>query len=792
MILLILKFNSKLDYLQQIVGLVSLIFSISFYHLLSKLIKSISPKERFDNFFVSSKAIIVLICIGYFLYYLIKKIQNISVQTTNPIKTETKTYLFKPEKMNLVICIFAESFYTKEYNFEHGEFDPIFMNKTFSELEKATDRGFDDAINEIYLEFMNKKIQVDWHLLKSEVIFRNFRNFFARCFKTQVKPIEPKYYSLFAISKLVVKINYKHYLLYLLTENENFKGNNEMLFGNFAKRIIKRSKKKQRCIDYSKLGGLNCNSQENCLDRCFNTRFINEYKNMSIFYSTVIDKQHFTEDQWNKAFLNIKNVSNDFEVLKECRNEFEIVNCFESKFEAIKDGFRPQNNQTMDKIDLYYDVIYLIEREPSTYKILIDLLNIESILLGMNVLKLFMMFQFILKTKFKFIYLIVIYLICSTGFVYHTYFIFDEILNGELIHHVYYKLENFIKMPEIIFCFNYDDSKIDQNYLFNKYYLNEITENIRIESLFEYVTYLNKSNEWITLKSNNSNSDFKIDTFYFFGNKCFRMKQEIAYNSNQFYLLENTEVLKIKTNKEIHKTFSNILFYFFTKASNRLQFSRINELNFFTNYKISQETTELTRRDRFNYIKNPSLLFYSDNDLDDSNEYLVNLINNFEQVFKSKTCYLPSGKKNLNYEINDDLFEQYYYQNEKKHNLPVQNLNSKKLFTKIFFEDIGIDSEEIFKIPNFTFKLSTIKNVIEITNEENLIKLILSLLNALSLWFDVCLLDLHICIHYINHKIKCMLIGAYNSLVRIRCLCLHLLFFDSNIDSNDVLNNEIN
>ena len=93
-----------------------------------------------------------------------------------------------------------------------------------------------------------------------------------------------------------------------------------------------------------------------------------------------------------------------------------------------------------------------------------------------------------------------------------------------------------------------NQTRIDRNIKLTESYLNESNKHISIETVFKIITYLNKSNDWITLDSNFRNSELKVETFYFLDKKCFKIKLNIEYSRDQFYLLDNKEVLKVNFN----------------------------------------------------------------------------------------------------------------------------------------------------------------------------------------------------------------------------------------------------
>ena len=752
----------KLDYYLTIAGLVCLIGNIYLDQLLSILIDLFKSKCEQINGIEKSlkilKIIIISICLSYFVY-LIGEFEHISNHRKNSIKTEEKTHSFQPESINLIICINAVSILRQ--NYREINLKKIILNLTLFKLEKATDQAFNDTFEEIYLKFFNKKVPFKWKTKSNVLFFSSDKHTFLRCFQLKLFPNEPAYFSLLPPSKLVLNFknyDYSVYRFYLSPENVDF---NTETFENSessipTKKIIKKSKSnvKEKCSDYDKEYS-HCDSKQNCVDRCVNKKFIKKYRNITSY--SVIDKQHFTTGQWSTSFLN-DDLKKYNEIQKECENEFKNKDCYESKFETDTSTMRLFES---NEINLNYEVISQVEEEATFYKLLIDLLNVQSIVLGQNVLKLLLSIYCFLNTKCRLkgskYYLFFIYLICLSGFIYHIYFIIDKILNGELIHYVYYTVENSIKMTEIIFCFDFKNM-IDRNFKLTENYLNQISGEIRKETVFENISYLGKSNQWISLDSNFENSEFRIDTFYLLDLKCFKIRQQIAYARNRFYLLKSTSVLKIKFNKTfIHQEAA----FYFTKFKDRMEFSRILSLIFesysfqFT-YVLRQEITRLKRVDKFIMIKSPSLLFHKNNDL--------NLLLNFELNYNLRTLNLPSENEDLNKEIdNDNLFEQYY--NEYGHKSPF-NLNFQKLFiTTKLKQELRFQN---FTEPDFEFKLNFKEDKILITNEDNFTKLILNLLNALSLWTDLCILNLHIYAHQLYCKTKLVFFFSYRQLFRIK------------------------
>ena len=484
-------FISRSEFWIQLFSLICLIENISFYQLLSNLFEFLKPKvkkikkikirkrvikvkkpERYLHLF---KIVILLISISFFIYYFYEEVENINTQINNPPKSNVSTFLLEPEKVNLVICVdnwkYNSSYPTYYYDLNR-------TNMKLKQIEEATDSVFNDTIDKIYLQFQNKKIKTNWSLT-SKVFFKEKHNMLTRCFQIEANPKEPKYQSLLATSKLIVEFKIDSFDLYLLPEEERFNLKSYKYFGyNFLKVIKKRANwiMHRRCADYDKKYS-DCNSKQNCIDRCVNKRFIKAYKSITMY--SIIDKDHFTKDQWSNSFPN-----NDFSIFnktkQECLKEFKD-DCNKVKFDDDK-AFPDSYVYKTKQLALYYNVISEIEEEAPLYKLLMDVLTIQSVLFGQNIFELLLIIYCLLNTKYQLrnnkYYFCFIYLICLTGFIYNTCFIFDQVLHGDLIRFDYYEIENSIKIPGIIFCLDLINVKINNNIKLTESYLNESTKDI--------------------------------------------------------------------------------------------------------------------------------------------------------------------------------------------------------------------------------------------------------------------------------------------------------------------------
>lgn len=128
--------------------------------------------------------------------------------------------------------------------------------------------------------------------------------------------------------------------------------------------------------------------------------------------------------------------------------------------------------------------------------------------------------------------------------------------------------------------------------------------------------------------------------------------------------------------------------------------------------------------------------------LNDDYRYHKTMINNFKEITNRVTRLRPlNSKLKMTLQIDDFLFEQYFLQIQSKidsspfinpnYNSEVFNLNSMLMLQTV-------DHPEIIVLPTiFKYKQT-------ITNDTNYAKFIINILNSLSLWLNLSVIELHI------------------------------------------------
>ena len=689
---------SKLSFVMQLIALVGLILKISFFRIIAVLTYS---KDNLKATLLCLRLLAITATVICCTFLCDQLISDFRTKVEHPFRKEIRVSQFVPEPLSVVLCVPVLPIINQ------NEYENISISK----LEKLTDRLFNETLKEIYLEYQSKKIAIDWRLM-NKVLF----TFYSRCFQIKIDPKEPKFQSLLAISRIIIQFKHVNYTLFLLTDNEAFSSKSCDLYSD---KFIKRSYRRiLNCVNYGELN-LNCSSRANCVDKCIFERYLNNTSEISLNY-IIVDKDHLPEQQWKNVVLNFDHLDIKFYFYrKKCEQEFPLLDCSKSNFEI--DIKFESDKELIIQLDLYYDVISIVEETPSVYKLILDLLSVQSVLIGLNLFKLLHAIYLLTKRSSK-IYFPIIYLLCLIGFIYQIYYIFNEIVNDDLIYSQYYEVLNSVRMPAIIFCFRFNHTHHTHLELTGNH-LKAITNDMRMENVFSEIRFLNGSNEWATLKPSydRTDPDFESEIFFFLQMKCFKLKLKIVYDPNRFHFADTNDVMEIFLNRSfIHEQGKDI--YFVSQIEGTLQFSKLIIYNFLNsigtyNYLIKQELFEIIRNDKFNFIKNPLALLHGQNDLNDVDEYLNKLKKNFYKAHRRRTLNLPLEEETFNDKIDDHLFEKYFDQVQRKidERTPI-NSNYKRLSIKNYPEIYGFNASK----PDFTFSLVFFKKVINFSTFERI------------------------------------------------------------------------
>ena len=700
---------NEFDFWVQIIGLVCSFVNVSLNQIVSKIIRITTLKVR------RRRVRIGLLCLKFSVFFLglaycgylySRMAFEYKAEEANPTRKEVKRNFVKQKAIHLVICIDVRNYLSYSYRLN---FDSL--NKTMPEITQATERALDDHLGGIHLNYQGRMFRVEY-TPDPEVLFKKTYTLF-RCFSLLVRP---DYQLMPSSPKLSIQFKewYGHQL-YLLTENENF---NEKTFKHderfaFKKIIVKRLKSSGKCVDYREKY-LNCTSRLHCIAGCVNRRTIEMFGSLTGDF--VVDRDQLKAADWKRAHLMEfsyfhPNRSAYESIHRQCSNEIpDEEPCeqirFEKTFQIIQQSFNAI------EIDLSLDVDLSVE-ELSLFNLLTNLLNIQSIFFGMTVFRLFRMIYNYLKRRLRIrndkIAQFLIYLLCSLGFTWHTYRIFDLSINDQLTYNQVYEIAERVQIPVLVFCHRIDEklvdkkliyktlidkTLIDKNHKLTGNYLEQLTSEMTTESVFESITYLNESNEWTNFNLS------LVERFYFMHLKCFRIQIDQEYDRNRFQFSTYLQVVRVNFTNQLYKEEEEYgrrkkkkTVYFMTKTreTTAAEFSNIGELH----YKLG-----------------PSLKRY----LAEQSELTVNLVDNFRFI---KQFFSTTNEENFgqNFDQGRTLFD---------------NSEDRRTF-------VTNHIKSCYSGPDITFSLGLIKRTLWVRNEA---KFVLSLLNVLF-WFDLGILDVY-------------------------------------------------
>ena len=731
---------SGFDFWIQFIGLVCSFANISLNQFTSLLIKSAVFKvkrRRVRVGLLCVKWAILFLSLTYCGYLYTSMVLKHQAEERNPNRKEIMRNLIKQNTLRLAICVNIEGYFPHAYltnGYSHS-LDINHLNKTMSEIEKATDNALDDYLQGIHLNYQGRLFRVNY-IPEPKVLFRKDIHMY-RCFTLSIRP---DYQLMPTNPKLTVKFRGEHeHKLYLLTENENLNGGTFEYTSRsaFMKRVIRRLKSNGRCVKYRERYG-NCTSRLHCVERCINKEAHEVFKKIAIGVA-VMDKDQFSLEEWTAPYpLDISNGGRKNKIYlnlsSRCVEKFQDQPCTEFVFDETVD-IVPIDVKTKE-IDLLLDVELSIE-EFTWFNLLLNLLNIQSIFFGMTVLKFLTMLYSLFKPKLGIrnekIVSFLMYLLCSIGFTWHTYHILDRSINEQLSYVPNYEVAKQVRMPVVVFCVPIEEKLIDKNQQLTGHYLEQVTSHMSSEGVFQSIIYMNESIQWTPLNLS------LVERFFFMHSKCFNITINREYDRRQLYFSTDNQVLKVNFGKWFWNQKSKDKTVFFMTKTNETAVSNVLDLVYHlpkNRYSAEQSQLTVSNEDQLRFMKRFFSASYED-DFGDLDRQLPEL-NGSE--FRFRTFKVPVEEDDFDFELKDDLFDQLFTQikNETTYNF-LDDSDYQQAF--VYNQLKKVDFSE--SLHHFTFSLALIKRTVCAKNDENVAKLVLNLLNTLFIWFDLGILDLH-------------------------------------------------
>ena len=792
-----LAYYSINDFYAQLFGLIALFTGCTVVSLLTKiinwLIKKIQTKYRNQNcryvekylklIFSKIRLIIILISLIFVLVQSGLMINDYRFKSTHPNKTTSLTY--SSGQFSIVVCfpieVWIRNADRKVLNLKNFKF---LNSNNFSEIELMTESMFEDNFDFIKINYGINKINFN-RTVSKEVIFKNSifndQSFLSRCYRIEFEIKEKlKYKNILPLSKLSLAFSVKYWQVYLIERNRPFTSNLVNFRGDFLiRKRLKISSKTSNCADYSEKTNSKCSNRKHCIDQCINRKFYEKHGSLTIY--SVIDKDELESD-YNLTQIKF-NETKDSTIETDCTNTFNRPDCNDVLFEESLE-YTCRLSYYYLPIKLNYENLEEKEFEQSSFKLFLDLINLLSIFFDLRVIGILLIalsnLKRFLKLKWYKVFKILVIVVCSIMSLLNNIMVFQSIIEGDLIKNEYFTKLDKYNLPNSIFCFEYDDSKIDKNTKITGEHLNKLTSDLTFKNVFKQIIYFNKTHEkYLNMNKLNtttnsnfySNSEISIAHFYYLDLKCFEIVLEPSFKEEDFYFRDHKVVLFVYLNDDIYGQHHSAYFLYRDRESKQIggsYFFRIGkppeEIYYKYAYDIELQFIKIEREDKFELLKNPSSLFYGTIAINDATNYLETMKQKFKNKYglASRDTLLDDFKL----EIDDLLFKQFYLQ--------IQNLTDHNGLTSLNFKQNVYNMYSkinllISRFADFEFSLSSFSRKVEISNEDNYTKLIISILNAVSFWLGLCVFDLSAV--NVNRLIKSNL-NLYQSLFKLK-LYLH-------------------
>ena len=715
------------------------------------------------------KHILTLLCFAFILTQGLAMINEFSLHPSHPNRISAVT--FSSEPFSVVICF---------PRYRKGS--SSLRKLSFHSIEEATKRLFTYRIKSIDVYAGIQRIEPKFHI-SDEVLFKSSEYpdglWLSRCFRVDFH-LDERFRKM-PLTYLQIEFNTTHKEMFLIERHQNFTSGLVNFRGLFypqkVTKIYSKSSVKSNCRDYS--GEEGCGSRRNCLDRCLSTRFIERHG--SIPMNIVVSSSHLNST-WLKRSVYF-NRAVDEGVQSECSSIFNQTDCNEVRFE---ESLKLANDEVSTLVFIRLSYMNIVERqlEYELVKTLLDIISLVTIVFGWNVLRVLttvLLFLYkISRFKWRKTYRVFLLLLASVGFLVHNVLVFRTIISGDLHENEFFEKPEQYTLPIPILCFQF--GTVDENHRKTGEYLDDLTAKMTFQHIFRAIRFNNRTYEknlFISrlnfTKSSNfySSPELELSHFYCRGLKCFKISLKVNYREEDFLFLADKNVLKIYLNR----TFANLIgqtFILVQQADSReigggFNYSigkRIHHPNSHYRYIIEFEQFRIVQEDQFELLKDPRRLFQERVKVNDAKTEEA-IRRRFEENHNRTTDDLPLDE-HFDVEIDNDL----YMQQAKivTEHAPFRSRNFERNIANIYTNFYYAPFEN--NRPHFTFSFSFLVRQVLITNRENYTKLVVSVLNSLSLWLDICILDMGAwLIRFLR-----LALHVYHLLVRIknRLICLRI------------------
>ena len=716
-------------------GLICLIFNTSILTFLCKLERISLYKLTLKNSSPFNSTIIGRIKkIVFIIAFLIGTYYELIYYEFYRIKETNYANIFYAQKPIYPTDLTATSCFNISYCLpDSTDLREDLENHTLSyfETQEACDFRTLTSVPLVVFENYHREIRV----LNEKSIYRSINNSFLKCFQMKIDIKEPRYRSvLFGFIALLNLTNVE--VIYLTDHNNRIDSRSRNLKPGFIiKHVTRKLRSFEHCLNYIKeFGGRNgCVSRENCQDKCYIDEFVKKYR--TIPYTNVpVYAEYFN----NKNLLFNISEKLDQTLWNYCKRLYEIRDCdkvyIDSHDKQIAKELVENGTSLRLNLVLEHNTVTTI-LITNTFELVFHGLTLGSVLFSLSIPNLL---HFLAKlTKFRFFNFLIqiraISSICFLGFCVHSSFVLKDALTTDLIadfSNTFNFLEPNQYLPLMIFCVRHNID-INSKLAIRGQKLIERTLHINESYLFHSITYYDleyKERKWFPSKGNQPN--LQLDYFFINQYKCYEINYHL--NSKNIYGSYIHNVMKVRMADQI----DDYLFSYRAEESISLAdyYTFQRNRSYFCNFEYMHETIE----NRFKKIINP-LLILKNNSLRryDVKEYVKELKQSFLNEFNYTTTLLPLTINDSEYEIRNDLFKDFinYYIEPTENELPEDN-DYKLSYYNVLLN--YLDGTESFVYMKKVFFAGDLK----MSNKDDSLSVMLNLLNALSIWLNLALINL--------------------------------------------------
>ena len=448
---------SSFDFWLQLIGLLLPVVVILLFQFSAKLFN----KKAF-------MVVLLLICLVsavtvFFALYRQNYPDEDDCRPSTRTEKEISFRLFEAEEFSLIICIGIGNIMLGDYrphilsnSFDSDKIKSFFQNKTLAELELETEKGFNETVESIHLDFLGKNSKVNFNLSPRVLFLANYRRTLSRCFQVDVNPSTVAYQAVLYSARLIVKFNHSVHETSLLPKNTSPNYRN-LDFVRISDRISFQRNEKHlegNCFDYQSAYP-DCGSQHSCLEACVARELIDRSGRLA--ESSLIDKTYYDASQWNstkiEGTVDQKKIPKSVKIL--CNNKFSKTDCHSTSFARVenKKSLQRLYGWYEEKIDPYYNVVKEFE-EADPPSLLSSLLIVQGVFLAFNLLRLAVIVGF-LKFKVRKIKLLhsLIYAVFLIALFVHLIWAFGAAMNEKRVFSQYYETPSTTQMNDAVFCF---------------------------------------------------------------------------------------------------------------------------------------------------------------------------------------------------------------------------------------------------------------------------------------------------------------------------------------------------